>query len=100
MTQGISLRKAWVIRVSWPVSATVLLRLQAAPADWASANAEELMMLAAIAGDDRQVDAIFNDAVRDLDESEAGATWALLLVAARRAAGAELSRDRTGPQSP
>ena len=78
----------------------LLLRLQAAPADWASAGAEELMMLAAIAGDDRQVDAIFNDAVRDLDESEAGATWALLLVAARRAAGAELSRDRTGPQSP
>lgn len=79
----------------------LLLRLQSAPADWASAGTEELMMLAAIAGDDRQVEAIFNDAVRDLDESEDGATWAALqLVIARRAAEAELSRDRPDPQSP
>ncbi len=79
----------------------LLLRLQAAPADWASAGAEELMMLAAIAGDDRQVEAIFDDAVRDLDESEDMATWAALqLVIGRRAADAELRRDRTNPQSP
>ena len=79
----------------------LLLRLQAAPADWASANAEELMMLAAIAGDDRQVEAIFNDAVRGLDESEDLATWAALqLVIARRAADVELRRGRTDPQSP
>jgi len=75
--------------------------LQAAPADWASAGAEELMMLAAIAGDDRQAEAIFDDAVRDLDESEDMATWAALqLVIGRRAADAELRRDRTNPQSP
>jgi len=79
----------------------LLLRLQAAPADLASAGAEELMMLAAIAGDGRQVEAIFNDAARDLDASEDMATWAALqLVIARRAADAELRRDRTGPQSP
>lgn len=79
----------------------LLLRLQAAPADWASAGAEELMMLAAIAGDDRQVEAIFNDVVRDLDEPERLATWAALqLVIARRAADVELRRGRTDPQSP
>jgi hypothetical protein len=79
----------------------LLLRLRAAPVDWASANAEELMMLAAIAGDGRQVEAIFNDAVRDLDESEDMVTWAALqLVIGRRAADAELLRDRTDPQSP
>lgn len=75
----------------------LLLRLQAAPADWASANAEELMMLAAIAGEGGQVEAIFNDAVRDLDEPDRMATWAALqLVIARRAADAELRH----PQSP
>jgi hypothetical protein len=79
----------------------LLLRLQSAPADWASANAEELMMLAAIAGDGRQVEAIFNDAARDLDESEDMATWAALqLVIARRAADVELRKDQTGSQSP
>jgi hypothetical protein len=79
----------------------LLLRLQAVPADWASANAEELMMLAAIAGEGEQVEAIFNDAVRALDESEDMATWAALqLVIGRRAADAELRRDRTNPQSP
>ncbi len=79
----------------------LLLRLQAVPADWASANAEELMMLAAIAGEGEQVEAIFNDAVRDLDRSEDMATWAALqLVIGRRAADAELRRDRTNPQSP
>ena len=79
----------------------LLLRLQSAPADRASAGAEELMMLAAIAADGRQVEAIFNDAVRDLDESEDTATWAALqLVIGRRAADAELRRDRTNPQSP
>lgn len=79
----------------------LLLRLQAAPADWASADAEELMMLAAIAGEGRQVEAIFNDAVRDLDEPEDMATWsALQLVIGRRAADAELRRDGTPPQSP
>lgn len=79
----------------------LLLRLQAVPADWASANAEELMMLAAIAGEAEQVEAIFNDAVRDLDESEDMATWAALqLVIGRRAAEAELHMDRTNPQSP
>lgn len=79
----------------------LLLRLQAAPADWASAGAEELMMLAAIAGEGGQVEAIFNDAVRDLDEPERLATWAALrLVIARRAADAELRRGPTDPQSP
>lgn len=79
----------------------LLARLQAAPADWASAGAEELMMLAAIAGDGRQVEAIFNDAARALDESEDMASWAALqLVIGRRAADAELQRDRTTPQSP
>jgi hypothetical protein len=79
----------------------LLVRLRAAPADWASAGAEELMMLAAIAGDDRQVKAIFDEAVWALDESEDMATWAALqLVIARRAAEAELRRDRTNPQSP
>ena len=79
----------------------LLIRLQAEPADWASAGDEELMMLAAIAGDGRQVEMIFNDAVRRLDESEDLATWAALrLVIARRAADVELRRGQTGPQSP
>lgn len=79
----------------------LLLRLQAARADWASAGAEELMMLAAIAGEGGEVEAIFNDALRDLDESEDMATWAALqLVIGRRAADAELRRGRTDPQSP
>ncbi len=79
----------------------LLLRLQETPTDWVSANAEELMMLAAIAGEGEQVEAIFNDAVRDLDESEDMATWAALqLVIGRRAADAELRRDRSNPQSP
>ena len=79
----------------------LLVRLRAEPADWASAGDEELMMLAAIAGDGRQVEMIFNDAVRRLDESEDLATWAALrLVTARRAADAELQKDRTAVQSP
>ncbi|MDQ3126269.1 MAG: hypothetical protein M3Q74_11795 [Pseudomonadota bacterium] len=79
----------------------LLRRLQAEPADWASAGAEELMMLAAIAGEGGQVEAIFDEAVRDLDESEDMATWAALqLVIGRRAADAELRLDRTNPQSP
>lgn len=79
----------------------LLLRLQAESTDWASANAEELMMLAAIGGDGQQVETIFNDAVRALDEPDRMATWAALrLVIARRAADVELRRDRDNPQSP
>lgn len=82
--------------------ATALLhRLQAVPTDWASADAGELMMLAAIAGDGGQVEAIFNSAARALDEPERLAAWAALqLVIARRAADAELRRAAAPPQSP
>lgn len=81
----------------------LLLRMQAAPADWALADPAELIMLAAIAGEDRQVEAIFEDAARELDDTEDEVTaWlALQLVIARRAADAELSRrDRTDRQTP
>lgn len=79
----------------------LLARLRRDPNAWAEADAEELMMLAAIAGEAQQVEAIFDDAVRNLDESEDMATWAALrLVIGRRAAEAELRRDRTGRQSP
>ena len=81
----------------------LLLRMQAVPADWVLADPDELMMLAAIAGEDWQVEAIFEEATRELDDSEdeVQAEWALQLVIARRAADAELSRsDRTDRQTP
>lgn len=78
----------------------LLLRLQAVPGDWASADPAELMMLAALAGDSAEVHAIFNDAAKHIDETES--TWtALRLISARHAADAELSRDdRYDAQSP
>lgn len=87
-------------RAVWDAKA-LLLRLQAAPADWASADAEELMMLAAIAGEGQLVEGIFNDAVRSLDALKYHEAWAALqLVIARRAADVELQSGRADRQSP
>lgn len=76
-------------------AAELLARLRLAPAVWAEAYEEELMMLAAIAGDVASVDAIFEAAVRNLDAEEAGGGSAIQLVIARRAADAELGRQQS-----
>lgn len=63
------------------------------PAALDAAGTEELMMLAAIAGDGEQLDAIFARAVRALDQRAEDATsWeAIRLVIGRRAADAVLT---------
>lgn len=76
-------------------AAELLARLRSDPAAWAEADDEELMMLAAIAGDAASLDAIFDAAVRDLDAEEAGGWTAIRLVIGRRAADAELGRDQS-----
>lgn len=73
----------------------LLARLRSDPAAWAEAGDEQLMMLAAIAGDAASVDAIFDESVRGLDAEEAGGWSAIQLVIGRRAADAELNRDQS-----
>ncbi|HYC97686.1 hypothetical protein [Brevundimonas sp.] len=76
-------------------AADLLARLEADQAAWAEAGAEERMMVAAIAGDPARVDAIFAEAVRNLDGEDAGGWSAIQLVIGRRAADATLVRDQS-----
>ncbi|MFC7380342.1 hypothetical protein [Brevundimonas sp. GCM10030266] len=72
----------------------LLDHLLADPAVLDAAGTEELMMLAAIAGDDDRLDDLFARAVRRLDDAELGSSrnWvAIQLVIGRRAADAVLA---------
>lgn len=70
-------------------AAELLARLRADPQAWRNADAEELMTLAAITGDARQVNEIFERAVRDLDAADDFSGWSAILLAVgkRRADG-------------